>query len=122
VADGQATALREFVVPLVRDVHVAPPSALVRIVPAAPTAVHVPGVHATPFRAFDDPLVPDCQVEPSVVKRTTAAPNDTAPTAAQAVEDVHETPLSAVVVPLVCGSQVRPPFVVARIVPPPPTA
>ena len=84
---GQATAFSAAVVPLVLGVHVAPPSAEPMTVPAAPTARHAVAEVARDAvqRARRRVPVPAFHVEPSVVKRTSAAPPVTAPTAAHAV-------------------------------------
>ncbi len=93
--------------------QVAPPSADVRAVPAAPTATHALAAgHATPVRALAPVLAPPFHVEPSAVYRTTAAPLATAPTAVHALDDVQAMLLRFVVVPLVGIVQVWPPFVV----------
>jgi hypothetical protein len=93
-------ALRAWVVPLVRGDHEAPPSPEARTVPAAPTARH-PGEHAAPLSALVPVPEPPFHAEPSVVKRTVAAPAVTAPTATHAVVEVQAMPFRVCAVPLV---------------------
>src|SRR5690349_18248021 len=100
------------------EFHELPPVVLEMAVPAAPTARHAPpDRHETPFSACAPVFEPPFQLVPSVVKRTTAAPLATAPTATHPFAWKHDMPLRLVVVPLVCVSHDWPPFAVLRIVP-----